>query len=55
MIVRRFMNWLRLTVAASLGSARLRSVEHNVRESVLIGAPSQERLIGASACQSLAE
>jgi hypothetical protein len=41
MIVRRFMNWLRLTVAASLGNARLRSMEHNVREPVLIGAPSK--------------
>ena len=41
MIVRRFMNWLRLTVAASLGSARLRTMEHNVREPVLIGAPTK--------------
>lgn len=41
MIVRRFINWLRLTVAASLGGARMRAVEQNAREPVLIGAPSQ--------------
>lgn len=39
MIVRRFMSWLRMTVAATLGGARLRAGDRNVREPVLVGAP----------------
>jgi hypothetical protein len=41
MIVRRFVNWLRVTVAASLGKARARSAERCVREPMLVGAASQ--------------
>lgn len=41
MIVRRFMNWLRLTVAASLGGARRRTAERDAREPVLVGASPQ--------------
>ena len=41
MIVRRFMSWLRMTVAASLGGARLRAGDRNVREPVLVGARPQ--------------
>ena len=44
MIVRRFMNWLRLTVAASRGRARQRSAEQRVREPVLVGAATQSGL-----------
>lgn len=42
MIVRRFMNWLRMTVAASLGGTRRRSLNQNVREPVLVGVSSRE-------------
>ena len=41
MIVRRFMSWLRLTVAASLKGARRRSLERPVREPALVGVSSQ--------------
>ena len=44
MTVRRFMNWLRLTVAASLRGARRRSQEQHVREPALVGAASQTGL-----------
>lgn len=44
MIVRRFMSWLRLTVAASLGGARRRSLTQPVREPALVGAASQSGL-----------
>ena len=37
MIVRRFMYWLRLTVAASLRGARQRSAEPSAREPMLVG------------------
>jgi hypothetical protein len=40
MIVRRFVNWLRLTVTASLGGFRARAVEQTVREPMLVGASS---------------
>lgn len=41
MIVRRFMSWLRLTVASSLERARRRSVTQPVREPSLVGVASQ--------------
>lgn len=41
MIVRRFMSWLRLTVASSLERARRRSVTQPVREPALVGVASQ--------------
>lgn len=41
MIVRRFMGWLRLTLAGSLSGTRRQTIDRNVRESVLVGASSQ--------------
>lgn len=41
MIVQRFINWLRVTLVASLGGARQRSVEQSVREPVLAGVSAQ--------------
>ena len=40
MIVRRFMDWLRLTVTASLGRNRPRSGDSPAREPVLVGSAS---------------
>lgn len=48
MIVRRFVNWLRLTVTASLGGSRARAVEQTVREPMLVGASSQSGTPGQS-------
>lgn len=48
MIVRRFVNWLRLTVTASLGGARARAAEQTVREPMLVGASSQSGTPGQS-------
>ena len=44
MIVRRFMSWLRLTVASLLHRARQRSAEQPVREPALVGVASQAGL-----------
>ena len=41
MIVQRFMNWLRMTLAASLGGARRNSPTPHVPEPMLVGAKSQ--------------
>lgn len=43
MIVRRFMNWLRRTMTASLDSARQRSMEQKAREPLLVGSQSLSR------------
>ncbi|HEU5348778.1 MAG TPA: hypothetical protein VFU63_09225, partial [Ktedonobacterales bacterium] len=45
MIVRRFMNWLRLTVATPLGGVRRRSERKNVREPVLVGVSSRTEVL----------
>lgn len=41
MIVRRFMNWLRSTVATARGGVRQRQLERTAREPVLVGVSPQ--------------
>ena len=49
MIVRRFMYWLRVTVAASLRGTRQRSAEPSAREPILVGSTTPHSAAGQPA------